>query len=592
MSTLWVHAAAADWFSARNTGNSAAMKAHRQQIMKAHGVKDFQAGIAMRPVYQALHGGRVGHIDPKDAGFASGPKTNSEGNIDLPWSDDHDMYESKNWDNIPTTTVDYHKRIHATQEGVNARMVAHNLFHPGKLPPGSHSGQGSQDVGNPDLDPDEVDEEHRRSAVGADSASSVPRLFKDRSGTLHVADGHHQIAAHLLLKKPFQAKIWDESAMGKQAMAWWDNDIDHEYEEGLRPEGETLPERGNRFVKQISSAHGIPEEHARGVAKTLLGHVQNGTMDPREYGFSSAAHDRQGHYSLSQTRALMDHRTWAGKKPEQVDISQGVHATQNYVDPNRVAHNVFHPGKKAPWSEPHATGDPDYDPSWDGDEDEEGSGMEMDHDSVQNRKLENHTRFVRRSNGDLEVADGHHRVAADLMLGKTHTPGVVLHEHELNQHMQRHGAWAQDHAESPENHPETMPVEDAGYAGFVTGHGLEDPGDRPHHYNDELMDHLLGNTGDRLRQISRRGNISIKDRPVYATQSHVTMHGVVKYIQDPHQEKRPSKLPTFVKHQGNLYVDDGHHRVGAHLLRGEDHVHGYYYDADKHGFPEPEENWS
>lgn len=585
MSLLWVQAAAADWYSARNTGDTAAMKAHRQQIVNAHGVKDFQAGIALRPVYQALHGGRSGHIEPKDAGFASGPKLDSDRNVALPWSDDHPMYDSKNWDSVPTTQVDHRKPIHATQEGVNARMVAHNLFHPGKLPPGSHSGQGASDVGNPDLDPDDVDEEHRRSAVGADTASKTPRLFKDKSGNLHVADGHHQIAAHLLLKKPFQAKIWDESTMSREAMAWYDNDVDHDYEEGLRPKGETLPERGNRYVQQISQTHGIPPEHARAIAKTLLGHVKNGTMDPREYGFASAAHDRQGHYSLPQTRALMDHRTWAGKKPEQVDISQGVHATQNYVDPDRVAHNIFHPGKKAPWAEPHATGDPDYDPSWDGG-DEEGSGLERDHDSVQNRKLENHTRFVRRNNGDLEVADGHHRVAADLMLGKTHTPGVVLHENELNQHMRRFSAWKQDFAESEETHPEVMPVEDAGYAGFVSGHGLSDEGDQPHHLNDDLMDHLLGHSGKELRAMSQVGKVSIKGRPVYATQSHVTVPGVMKYLSGEHHPN-PENMPRFVRHQGNLYVDDGHHRVGAALLRGDDHVHGYYYNADKHGFPEP-----
>lgn len=372
----------------------------------------------------------------------------------------------------------------------------------------------------------------------------------------------------------------------RTAMAWWDNDIDHEYEEGLRPEGETLPERGNRYVKQISSTHGIPEDHARTVAKALLGHVQNGTSDPRQYGFSSAADTRHNHYSTSQTRALMDHRTWAGKKPEQVDISQGVHATQNYIDPNRVAHNIFHPGKKAPWYEHHATGDPDYDPAWDGNE-EESSGLEMDHDSVQNRALEGHTRFVRRSNGDLEVADGHHRVAADLMLGKTHTPGVVIHEHELNAHAQkRYAAWVQDSAESAETHPQTMPVEDAGYAGFVSGTGLHDPGDKPHHINDELMDHLLGHSGKDLRAMSQVGHVKIKGRPIYATQSHVTEGGVVKYIQDRTHPEREN-MPRFVKHRGNLYVDDGHHRVGAALLRGDDSVHGYYYDADKHGFPEP-----
>jgi hypothetical protein len=219
-------------------------------------------------------------------------------------------------------------------------------------------------------------------------------------------------------------------------MAWWDHEIDHDYEEGLRPEGETLRERGQRFVKQIATAHGVDEGVAQGAAKQILHHVQNDTQDPKAYGFSSASDSRHDHYPIPQARAIMDHRTWRGKRVQDVDLTGGVHATQNYLDADRVAHNLFHPSKKTPSYEQHATGDPDYDPDWDPDEDE-GSGLEMDHDSVQNRELGSHTRFIRRDNGDLEVADGHHRVAADLMLGKTHTPGVVLHEHELRKHVER-----------------------------------------------------------------------------------------------------------------------------------------------------------
>jgi len=152
--------------------------------------------------------------------------------------------------------------------------------------------------------------------------------------------------------------------------------------------------------------------------------------------------------------------------------------------------------------------------------------------------------------------------------------------------IRRTSAWEQDHAESSETHPDTMPVEDAGFAGFVSGGGLDDPGDKPHHYNDDLMDHLLAHSGGSLREMSQVGKVSIKDRPVYATQSHVTVPGVMKYLKDESHPDREN-MPRFVRHRGNLYVDDGHHRVGAALLRGDDSVHGYYYNADKHGFPEP-----
>jgi len=145
-------------------------------------------------------------------------------------------------------------------------------------------------------------------------------------------------------------------------------------------------------------------------------------------------------------------------------------------------------------------------------------------------------------------------------------------------------AWTQDFAENESTHPEVRPVEKAGFAGWVSTPDLTEPGDHPHHHNEPLMDHLLAHSGAELRGISQHGRISLQ-QPVYATQSHVTEQGLAKYSQNS-DKSRSGEKPSFVRHQGKLYVDDGHHRVGAALLRGDKSIEGYFYNADKKGFPE------
>jgi hypothetical protein len=219
--------------------------------------------------------------------------------------------------------------------------------------------------------------------------------------------------------------------------AWWTKDPDehHGYEQMWDPEyrlrdpNEAMADRRGRYVKQIADAHGVDHPTATQALKHVFHHVNEGDreVDPTKYGFASSAADRKGHYSIPTTRKIMDPETWKHSPVQDVSLHEPVHATQNYVKPSHVAHNLFHPGEKAPESEPDAIGDPDYHPSWGQFEDEEGSGET----SQAERDLENHARFVRRTNGRLEVADGHHRVAADMLLGKSHTRGRVVHERDL-----------------------------------------------------------------------------------------------------------------------------------------------------------------
>lgn len=213
--------------------------------------------------------------------------------------------------------------------------------------------------------------------------------------------------------------------------AWWTTSRDHEHEGDdeypLRDPNESMVDRRNRYIKQIGDAHGVDEPAATRALKHVFHHLHEGYGEesPTSYGFASAAHDRKGHYSIPMTRKIMDPETWKNSPVQDVSLHEPIHATQSYIKPSHVAHNLFHPGQKAPESEPEATGDPDYHPSWGQFEDDSGEASQAERD------LENHARFVRRNDGRLEVGDGHHRVAADLLLGKSHTRGRIVHERDL-----------------------------------------------------------------------------------------------------------------------------------------------------------------
>lgn len=213
MSLLWKVAARSGWWDARMRGDLSTMNRHKGQVAQAHGVKGFQAGVALRPVYEALHRSSMGHMDPKDVGFASKPRKDEDGADVLPWKEDHPLNEAANWHDIPVTKVNLRQPIHATQDGVSADLVAHNLFHPGKIPPPRFIGSDSaKDVGNPDVDPDSYSHEDRQYAHDTGEETRTPRFYKDAGGQMHVADGHHETAAAMLLRQPhINARVWDEN---------------------------------------------------------------------------------------------------------------------------------------------------------------------------------------------------------------------------------------------------------------------------------------------------------------------------------------------------------------------------------------------
>ncbi len=206
--------------------------------------------------------------------------------------------------------------------------------------------------------------------------------------------------------------------------AWWNNDHDIN-DADLRDPSEGMATRRSRYVKQIAHAHGVGEKVAQGALRHVYSDISQGTVfaSPVDYGFASQSHLP---YSHRVEGKLKDPATWAGKEPQDVSLREPVHASQTFIRPHSVAHNLFHPGKPQPIYD-ETVGDPDHDPDWDRDGMDEEEGDE----TPEEKALGEVPRFMRRSSGRLDQVDGHHRTAADMLLGKSHTRGVVIHERDL-----------------------------------------------------------------------------------------------------------------------------------------------------------------
>jgi hypothetical protein len=123
--------------------------------------------------------------------------------------------------------------------------------------------------------------------------------------------------------------------------------------------------------------------------------------------------------------------------------------------------------------------------------------------------------------------------------------------------------------------------------------------ERPDHTDDELHS-FVGEHIDNPPIWGRPKPVDLRGG-VYATQTHVSQEHLDRYQRDPagptwtEVKHGPSKWdtsypamkhPMFVTHQGRLHAVEGHHRVGAALQRGDSHIMGFHYDADKHGWPD------
>lgn len=227
--------------------------------------------------------------------------------------------------------------------------------------------------------------------------------------------------------------LWSRAMLLKEA-AWWNGEEEYEYESDpdypLRDPYETMKQRGQRYKQQVVENHGVHPDIAQKAIQHVVKHLQSDTVyaDPTEYGFASS---RAVHLAFPAhvEHRLIDPNTWKDKKPEEVDLTEPIHASQEFIRPQSVSHNLFHPGQRQPAHEDRAVGDPDYNPAdySDGEEEPEDSSG---HDYSR-------AYFLRRTNGEMHVVDGHHRVGTNLLLGKKSMTGVVLNESEIPKRRRR-----------------------------------------------------------------------------------------------------------------------------------------------------------
>jgi hypothetical protein len=277
--------------------------------------------------------------------------------------------------------------------------------------------------------------------------------------------------------------LWKDAADYQRTAAWWNEQHDFEHERGdehyppLRTD--KLKARRNRYVSQIVDRHNVPRKAAFEAMQHVAGHLDSdyATIHPSDYGFASAPRRNRDHYSPEMTKRLQDPETWRHRPVEQVPTDE-IHATQDFIRPSSVAHNLFWPGHRQPVSDDE-TGDPDVEPEPEEhditDDYEYHSSDRSPQESADQRELHRHAKFVERHDGRIELADGHHRVAADMLLGKTTTPGHLIHERELMR--------------PPGQQPHAWPMNrDSMQAHLVEDHGWS-PGDvDENHENFRAMD--------------------------------------------------------------------------------------------------------
>lgn len=226
--------------------------------------------------------------------------------------------------------------------------------------------------------------------------------------------------------------LWADAAaqqLARRTAGWWNGQKDFEYEgEGeysLRDPAESAAARRERHISQIVDRHNVSRKRAARALRTVSGHLGgNDGGQPTDYGFASNGSFSREHFTPGTYQKLADRRTWAGRPVVQVPTDE-IHASQHFIRHESVAHNLFWPGHREP-EDYEATGDPDWEPE------SEHEREDLEHETPEERELHRTAKFLVRRNGRVECVDGHHRVGADILLGKKTTPGQVIHEHELS----------------------------------------------------------------------------------------------------------------------------------------------------------------
>lgn len=230
--------------------------------------------------------------------------------------------------------------------------------------------------------------------------------------------------------------LWADAAahqLAARQAAWWngEREFDHEGddEHPLRDPSEPVAKRRERYISQIVDRHNVPRENAEHALRHVYGHLAAGHHmgSPVDYGFASQSRDYMS-YPAHIFAKLQDPDTWKGRPVVQVPAEE-LHATQDFLRHGGVAHNLFWPGHRRP-VEDDAEGDPDYEPE--SEHEREESGGDDEFPDPEQRELHRTAKVLVHRNGSRSVLDGHHRAAADILLGKKTTPAQEIHERELD----------------------------------------------------------------------------------------------------------------------------------------------------------------
>lgn len=181
---------------------------------------------------------------------------------------------------------------------------------------------------------------------------------------------------------------------------------------------ETREQRRDRYIQHVQDVHGVDHDTAQRALQHVARHLKGDApqVSPTEYGFASAPHfGREVHLPDS----IFFGNIWEHAPLHVVRLDRPVHASQWFITPRNVAHNLFHPGKRMSLYDDEDHGHPDIEPtSWDPEEE--------DDDDFDNNGPSDCPRMIRQTDGTHMAIDGHHRLATDMLLRKPKTRARVL----------------------------------------------------------------------------------------------------------------------------------------------------------------------
>jgi hypothetical protein len=192
---------------------------------------------------------------------------------------------------------------------------------------------------------------------------------------------------------------------------------------------ESREQRRDRYVQHVQDTHGVDRDTALHALQHVTRHLRDDAAPQvlaTDYGFASAPHFAHDHPETGIVDSISASR-WRRAPVRDVPLgTTPVHASQWFITPRNVAHNLFHSGKRPTSYDEEEHGHPDIEP-------ERWSREDLDYAKEDERESgpTNATRLIRQTDGSLLAVDGHHRLATDLLLRKPTTRARVIDIRDL-----------------------------------------------------------------------------------------------------------------------------------------------------------------